>query len=132
LARIASGGELSRVMLALKSILAAVDEVPVLVFDEIDAGIGGAVATAVAYKLADVGQRHQVFVVTHLPQIASRADAHLLVEKLQEPGATTTRVQVLDGEHRVEEVARMLSGDPESEASRDHARELLNASPTAS
>jgi DNA repair protein RecN (Recombination protein N) len=132
LARIASGGELSRVMLALKSILATVDEVPVLVFDEIDAGIGGVVATAVAHKLSDVGRRHQVFVVTHLPQIASRADAHLLVEKLQEREATTTRVQSLEGEERVEEVARMLSGDPESETSRDHARELLNASPRAS
>ena len=84
LARIASGGELSRVMLALKSILAAVDRVPVLVFDEIDAGIGGVVATAVAHKLADVAQRHQVFVVTHLPQLASRAQSHLLVSKGEE------------------------------------------------
>ncbi|NIR81173.1 MAG: DNA repair protein RecN, partial [Gemmatimonadetes bacterium] len=68
-------------MLALKSILASVDRVPVLVFDEIDAGVGGVVATAVARKLAEVAQRHQVFVVTHLPQVASRASAHLLVEK---------------------------------------------------
>ncbi len=127
LSRIASGGELSRVMLALKSVLAAVDRVPVLVFDEIDAGIGGVVATAVADKLAEVASRHQVFVVTHLPQVASRADGHLLVEKGTEAGMTTASVRELDGEARVEEVARMLGGDPESETSRQHARELLGA-----
>lgn len=127
LARIASGGELSRVMLALKSILASVDRVPVLVFDEIDAGVGGTVATAVAEKLAAVGQRHQVFVVTHLAQVASRATSHLLVEKGAGEGVTTTSVRSLHGEDRVEEVARMLGGDPESAASREHARELLGA-----
>jgi DNA repair protein RecN (Recombination protein N) len=125
LARIASGGELSRVMLALKSILAGVDRVPVLVFDEIDAGIGGTVATAVARKLAEVATRHQVFVVTHLPQLASRADVHLLVEKEQGARTTTTRVRALEGDARVEEVARLLGGDPESATSRKHARELL-------
>ena len=125
LSRIASGGELSRVMLALKSILADVDRVPVLVFDEIDAGIGGVVATAVARKLEEVASRHQVFVVTHLPQLASRAHAHLLVEKDQEGETTLTRVYALEGDDRVEEVARMLGGDPDSATSRDHARELL-------
>ena len=125
LARIASGGELSRVMLALKSLLAGVDRVPVLVFDEIDVGIGGVVATSVARKLAEVATRHQVFVVTHLPQLASRADAHLLVEKEDAGGSTVTRVRVLAGEARVEEVARLLGGDPESATSRKHARELL-------
>jgi DNA repair protein RecN (Recombination protein N) len=127
LARIASGGELSRVMLALKSILADVDRVPVLVFDEIDAGIGGTVATAVARKLEEVASRHQVFVVTHLPQLASRAHGHLLVEKDQEGETTATRVRSLVGDGRVEEVARMLGGDPDSATSRDHARELLAA-----
>jgi DNA repair protein RecN (Recombination protein N) len=127
LSRIASGGELSRVMLALKSILAAVDRVPVLVFDEIDAGIGGVVATSVARKLAEVATRHQVFVVTHLPQLASRADAHLLVEKEQAGTSTATRVRTLEGDARVEEVARLLGGDPESATSREHARELLSA-----
>jgi DNA repair protein RecN (Recombination protein N) len=127
LARIASGGELSRVMLALKSILADVDDVPVLVFDEIDAGIGGIVATAVANKLADVAARHQVFVVTHLAQVASRASGHLLVEKSQNVLGTATTVTALTGERRVEEIARMLGGDPESTASREHARELLGA-----
>ncbi len=128
LSDIASGGELSRVMLALKSILAAVDRVPVLVFDEIDAGIGGVVATAVARTLASVAERHQVFVVTHLPQLASRARAHLLVEKGRGEGRATTAVRALEGEGRVEEIARMLGGDPDSATSRDHARELLGAS----
>ncbi len=127
LARIASGGELSRVMLALKAILADVDRVPVLVFDEIDAGIGGMVATAVGRKLAEVAERHQVFVVTHQAQIASRADAHLLVEKDETEGRAVTGVRALGGEARIHEVARMLGGDPDSATSRKHARELLAA-----
>lgn len=126
LARIASGGELSRVMLALKAILADVDHVPVLVFDEIDAGIGGAVGVAVADKLHQVAERHQVFVVTHLAQVASRARQHLLVEKgVDDTRVTSTSVRALDGEDRVAEVARMLGGDPGSSTSREHARELL-------
>ena len=125
LSRVASGGELSRVMLALKSILAGVDRVPVLVFDEIDAGIGGVVAGAVAAKLSEVGTRHQVFVVTHLAQVASRAAHHLLVEKGHGDGVTTAGVRSLAGEARVEEIARMLGGDPGSATSRKHARELL-------
>ena len=132
LSRIASGGELSRIMLALKSILASVDQVPVLVFDEIDAGVGGVVATAVAEKLAEVAGRHQVFVVTHLAQVASRAASHLLVEKASERGVTTVSVRTLEGEARVEEVARMLGGDPESATSREHARELLESARAAS
>jgi len=125
LAKIASGGELSRIMLALKSILASVDHVPVLIFDEIDSGVGGVIATSVARKLAEVSARHQVFVVTHLPQVASRAAAHLLVEKGERNGRTTTLARRLVGEGRIEEIARMLGGDPESFASREHARELL-------
>lgn len=126
LAKIASGGELSRVMLALKSILADVDHVPVLVFDEIDAGIGGAVGSAVGEKLLEVSEAHQVFVVTHLAQVASRATTHLLVEKTVDGAAiTATAVRSLEGEDRVEEIARMLGGDPRSNTSREHARELL-------
>lgn len=132
LSKIASGGELSRIMLALKSVLASVDRVPVLVFDEIDAGVGGVVATSVADKLAEVAQRHQVFVVTHLPQVASRASGHLLVEKGASDGLTTTRVRRLGGDDRIEEIARMLGGDPESETSREHARELLGERARAS
>ena len=127
LARVASGGELSRVMLTLKAILAQVDQVPTLVFDEIDAGIGGRVASLVAAKLKDVARYHQVFVVTHLPQLASRARSHLLVEKNEGEGLAETAVKGLTGDARVREIARMLGGDPESETSQNHARELLAA-----
>ncbi len=127
LARVASGGELSRVMLTLKAILAQVDQVPTLVFDEIDAGIGGKVASLVAAKLKDVARYHQVFVVTHLPQLASRASSHLLVEKKDGEGLAAAAVKGLTGDARVREIARMLGGDPESETSKNHARELLAA-----
>ncbi|TVP47059.1 MAG: DNA repair protein RecN [Gemmatimonadales bacterium] len=125
LAKIASGGELSRVMLALKTILARVDRVPTLVFDEVDAGIGGTVAVAVGRKLARVAEHHQVFVITHLPQVAARGSRHFRVEKVEEEGVAATRVTPLDGDERVLEIARMLGGDPESETSRRHAGELL-------
>jgi DNA repair protein RecN (Recombination protein N) len=125
LARVASGGELSRIMLALRAILADADRVPVLVFDEIDAGIGGLVASAVAEKLVEVAQRHQVLVVTHLAQVAARAQSHFAVEKRQGARVTSASVRLLAGEARVEEISRMLGGCPESEASRAHARELL-------
>ncbi|MBW3554111.1 MAG: DNA repair protein RecN [Gemmatimonadetes bacterium] len=125
LARVASGGELSRVMLALKTILARVDHVATLVFDEIDAGIGGRVAVQVGGKLREVADHHQVFAITHLPQIASRADHHLLVQKSNAAAVTTTSLDELRGEDRVRELARMLGGDPESDTSLDHARELL-------
>ena len=127
LGRVASGGELSRIMLALKAILARVDQVPTLVFDEIDAGIGGQVAALVAAELLEVARYHQVFVVTHLPQLACRAHSHLLVAKTDGSGLAATSVDELQGEARVREIARMLGGDPESEASREHARELLQA-----
>ncbi len=125
LARIASGGELSRMMLALKAVLAGVDRVPTLVFDEVDAGIGGTVAVAVGRKLAEVSRSHQVFVITHLPQVAARGGCHFRVDKVEEEGLAATRVTPLEGEHRVREIARMLGGDPESETSRRHAGELL-------
>jgi DNA repair protein RecN (Recombination protein N) len=125
LSKVASGGELSRVMLALKAILAGADRIPTLVFDEIDAGIGGEVALRVAAKLEGVARSHQVFVITHLPQLAARAHHQLLVEKGEADGLASTRVRELDGEDRVREVARMLSGDPGSATSQDHARELL-------
>ncbi|MEJ2677590.1 MAG: DNA repair protein RecN [Gemmatimonadota bacterium] len=127
LTRVASGGELSRVMLALKTILARVDRVPTLVFDEIDAGIGGRVAVQIGAKLRQVAEHHQVFVITHLPQIAARAHHHVLVEKLEHEGTTLTRLTELGAEERVRELARMLGGDPESTASIQHARELLGA-----
>jgi DNA repair protein RecN (Recombination protein N) len=125
LSRVASGGELSRVMLALKTILARVDAVPTLVFDEIDAGIGGRVAVQVGAQLQHVAEHHQVFAITHLPQIASRAHHHLLVVKDDTRATTTTSLHPLAGDDRVRELARMLGGDPDSPASLDHARELL-------
>ena len=125
LAQVASGGELSRVMLALKTILARLDAIPTLIFDEVDAGIGGKVALQVGEKMREVARDHQVFAITHLPQIASRAHTHLLVQKRERKGMGMTEVLPLAGESRVAEVARMLSGDPESPVSLEHARELL-------
>jgi DNA repair protein RecN (Recombination protein N) len=112
-------------MLALKTVLARVDRLPTLVFDEIDAGIGGRVAHQVAEKLRSVADHHQVLVVTHLAQIASRADHHLLVEKTPANGSAATVLHELKGDARVRELARLLGGDPESEASIEHAREML-------
>jgi DNA repair protein RecN (Recombination protein N) len=127
LARVASGGELSRVMLALKTILARADEVPTLVFDEVDAGIGGKVGLQVGDTLRRVADHHQVFAISHLPQIAARAHNHIVVAKAAKGGVTTADVAVLDGTHRVQEIARMLGGDPESKVSRAHAKELLES-----
>jgi DNA repair protein RecN (Recombination protein N) len=125
LASVASGGELSRVMLALKTILARLDAVPTLVFDEVDTGVGGRVALQVGDKMRQVAASHQVFAITHLPQIASRAHSHLLVRKVERGGVTATAVDTLGEEERVQEIARMLGGDPESLVSLEHARELL-------
>ncbi|MFL5503565.1 MAG: DNA repair protein RecN [Gemmatimonadaceae bacterium] len=125
LARVASGGELSRVMLALKTILARVDRVPTLIFDEVDAGIGGRVGLQVGDTLRRVAKEHQVFAISHLPQIAARAHHHIVVAKGAKGGVTTADITVLDGTSRVNEIARMLGGDPESTVSRAHAKELL-------
>jgi DNA repair protein RecN (Recombination protein N) len=125
LAQVASGGELARIMLALKTILARLDAVPTLIFDEVDTGIGGRVALQVGDKMREVAGSHQVFAITHLPQIASRGHVHLLVSKGDRDGRTTTEVTELDGARRVHEIARMLGGDPESAVSLEHARELL-------
>ena len=125
LSHVASGGEMSRIMLALKTILARLDDVPTLVFDEVDAGIGGRVALQVGEKMREVAASHQVFAITHLPQIASRAHLHLLVSKQEREGRTATEVAALEDDERVREIARMLGGDPESAVSLEHARELL-------
>jgi DNA repair protein RecN (Recombination protein N) len=127
LARVASGGELSRVMLALKTILARADAVPTLVFDEVDAGIGGRVGLQVGETLRRVAEHHQVFAISHLPQIAARAHNHIVVAKAAKGGVTTADVTVLEGSTRIVEIARMLGGDPESKVSRAHARELLES-----
>jgi DNA repair protein RecN (Recombination protein N) len=125
LARIASGGELSRLMLALKVVLSAGTAVPTLVFDEVDAGLGGATAAAVGERLTRVAERVQVLVVTHSPQVAARGAAHLRVAKASGRGRAETRVDVLDSEARREEIARMLAGETITEAARAAADALL-------
>jgi DNA repair protein RecN (Recombination protein N) len=125
LARIASGGELSRVLLAVKRVLAESDPVDAYLFDEVDAGIGGATADAVGRALAAVAKRRQVICITHLPQIAVFAQRHLTVEKEVVKGRTHSRVAAVDGEERVRELARLLSGKA-TEVALEHARELLS------
>ena len=132
LARVASGGELSRVMLALKTILARLDRVGTLIFDEVDAGIGGRVGLQVGETMRRVASYHQVFAITHLPQIAARGHHHILVSKGARGGVTAADVVVLEDDARVAEIARMLGGDPESEVSRAHARELLESAAAVS
>jgi DNA repair protein RecN (Recombination protein N) len=126
LARTASGGELARTMLAIRLVLT--ESPPTLVFDEVDAGIGGTAANAVGAALAQLGADHQVLVVTHLAQVAAAADHHVVVAKDDSGDATVTRVAQLDEEGRVVELSRMLSGTPDSAAARGHAEELLAAS----
>jgi len=123
--KIASGGELARFMLALKVILANADPVPVLVFDEVDAGIGGAVASAVGERLAMLGQDAQVLVVTHSPQVAAQANQHYMVKKSQSSSSTSTTVEMLDTDARVEEIARMLSGETVTGEARAAASSLI-------
>jgi DNA repair protein RecN (Recombination protein N) len=125
LARIASGGELSRTMLAIHAVLAAVDMVPTMVFDEVDAGVGGRVAGVVGDKLAAAARTRQILCVTHLPQVAARGDHHLRVAKGVRGGRTRATVGTLAGAERTDEIARMLGADPPTETARRHARELL-------
>ncbi len=126
LVKIASGGELSRVMLALKSILADFDSIPVLIFDEVDAGIGGKTAEGVGKKLKAISNKHQVLCTTHLPQIASKGDSHLKIEKGQKDGRVYVEVRELKGRERLDEIARMLSGKI-TEVSLKHAKELIES-----
>ena len=123
LSRVASGGELARTMLALRLVLTEAPET--LVFDEVDAGIGGTAATAVAESLARLGRRHQVMVVTHLAQVAALADTQIMVTKRVVARVTTASARRVDGTERVDEVARMLSGEQAGDAARVHAAELL-------
>jgi DNA repair protein RecN (Recombination protein N) len=124
----ASGGELSRVMLALEVALAGADPVPTMVFDEVDAGVGGRAAVEIGRRLARLAARHQVVVVTHLPQVAAYADRHLLVDKARTAdGPARSRVRTLDEDERVGELARMLAGLDETDTGRAHAEELLAA-----
>ena len=125
LAKVASGGELSRISLAIQVIAAQATAIPSMVFDEVDAGIGGGVAEIVGRRLRALGETRQVLCVTHLPQVASQAHQHLRVSKQTEAKATLTRIETLDRKLQVEELARMLGGIEITETTRKHAREML-------
>ncbi|MDG4865732.1 DNA repair protein RecN, partial [Streptomyces sp. T-3] len=127
IAKGASGGELSRVMLAVEVVFAGSDPVPTYLFDEVDAGVGGKAAVEVGRRLARLARTAQVVVVTHLPQVAAFADRQLLVEKTNDGSVTRSGVKVLEGEERVRELSRMLAGQEDSETARAHAEELLAA-----
>ena len=125
---IASSGELARVMLALKTVLAVEDEIPVLVFDEVDANVGGETAHAVGEKMRQIAAQRQVLCITHLPQVAAAASAHYVVNKLIKGGRTISQIDLLDKNERVTELARMLGG--QSDAARKHAEALLHPAKT--
>jgi DNA repair protein RecN (Recombination protein N) len=129
MSRVASGGELSRVMLALKSVLVDIDHVPVLIFDEIDTGVGGAVAATIGKRLRELGRYHQVLCITHLPQVASQAQHHFSVEKSEVNGRTVATVRSLTGMSREGEIARMLGGERITQKTRSAAAELIAGEP---
>ncbi|VAW82270.1 DNA repair protein RecN [hydrothermal vent metagenome] len=131
LAKVASGGELSRISLAIQVIASEASDIPTLIFDEVDSGVGGAVADTVGQQLRALGEHRQVLCVTHLPQVASQAHQHLQVTKLTGDQSTRTRIRTLDAEERVEEVGRMLGGQKMTQATLDHAREMLGQLTTA-
>ena len=128
LKEIASGGELSRVMLAIKRVLGEKDDIDTLIFDEVDTGIGGAVAVAVGEQIAEIAANHQVIAISHLATIAAKADNHLVVQKQSEQGRTFTTIFPVTKSKRVEEIARMLSGHPDNNSAINHAKELLGDS----
>ncbi len=126
LSKIASGGEMSRIMLALKSSLSECDDVPVLLFDEIDSGVSGKAALKIAQKLKNLSLNRQIICISHLPQMASKASSHLLVKKDTSTDSFTTKVSILDKEGRIKELARLINGDENSPAALLAAEELLN------
>ncbi len=126
--KVASGGELSRIMLAIRRAIPAGTAMTTVIFDEVDAGIGGVAATKVGEKLQKVAQGLQVLCVTHLPQVAAYADCHYRVEKQQGTAHTRTDLVLLDGEERVQEMARMLGGAQVTDRTLEHARELIGRS----
>ena len=127
LSKIASGGEISRIMLAIKKVLADVDEVPVLVFEEIDTGISGKAASSVADKMKELAKKHQVLCVTHLASIAAKGDHNYYIHKIEEKGTTKTKVETLKEEEIIKEIARIATGELTSIAL-EHARQLrINA-----
>jgi DNA repair protein RecN (Recombination protein N) len=131
LRRVASGGEISRIFLAVKGALRTVASGMVLVFDEVDAGMGGRVAERIGRTLAELAEHHQVLCITHLPQVAAFAHVHFRVAKSEQDGRTVVAIEPIEGDARVEEIARMAGGESVSDATRSHARELLRASSPA-
>ena len=125
LQKIASGGEVSRIMLALKVIFSHVDNIPIFIFDEIDTGVGGETVRKIAGKLKEIGRNAQVICITHSPAIASKAQSSFIIEKKTENEKTVTTVRKLDDEGRINEIARMLAGENMSDAVIEHAKELL-------
>jgi DNA repair protein RecN (Recombination protein N) len=131
LAKVASGGELSRISLAIQVVAASDTEIPTLIFDEVDSGVGGGVAEAVGQQLRALGNHHQVLCVTHLPQVACQAHQHLQVSKLTGDKTTRTRIRSLHGDERIEEIARMLGGRTITDSTLRHAAEMLGQGGTA-
>ena len=123
--KIASGGEMSRIMLAIKTVLSDIDEVPVLIFDEIDTGISGAIGKRVGEKMYQVSVKHQVLCITHLPQIAALSDNHYFVSKKVENGKTFTQIRMLNEQDKVCEIAKMIGGDNLSDVAIDNSREMV-------
>jgi DNA repair protein RecN (Recombination protein N) len=127
MSKVASGGELSRLMLAIKSLIARYAALPTIIFDEIDAGVSGEVANKVGQIMERLAENLQVITITHLPQIASKGQSHYFVYKDDETSTTYTRIRQLDEKERVLEIAKMLSGDKPGESALQNARELLNS-----
>jgi DNA repair protein RecN (Recombination protein N) len=125
LIKVASGGEMSRIMLAIKNAIADIDKIPTLIFDEIDTGISGRTAQAVAEKMSAISKKHQLLCVTHLPQIAAMADAHFKIEKIVKKDKTSTLVKRMDNEEQVEELARMLGGAIVTDLTKEHSKEMI-------
>jgi DNA repair protein RecN (Recombination protein N) len=125
LAQIVSSGEAARIMLAIKRALMKVDPVPVLIFDEIDAQIGGRLGTVIGTKLKEVAGHRQVILITHLPQIAAFAQTHFRINKVVDKGRTKTQIAVIDGKDKVNELAHMMAGDKMTDAAVKHAKEML-------
>ena len=124
LGEVASGGELSRIMLAIKTVLADTDDIPTLIFDEIDTGISGRTAQKVSERLSYIGKKHQVLCITHLPQIAAMADTHFEIKKSVENGVTATKIRKLTEKDEVDELARLLGGAEITEKVRENAEEM--------
>ncbi len=123
---IASGGEMSRTMLALKTTLGKADSIPTMIYDEIDAGVSGPMGQVIGQKLSDLSNAHQILCITHLAQISSFADRHFYIDKYTKSGRTYTVVDPLDNGRRVDEISRMLSGEKITQVTRQHAKELLS------